>query len=299
MEFSSTMREVTRSLRRNRMRSILTMLGIVMGVASFICVVGMGNAGSAKIETQLKQLGDNMIWVEAGSRSRGGVRVGARGIRTLTMGDALAIRDQIGGIKRMTPNVDGKLQLAYGNLNWGTTYRGVTPDFLEVRSWQMHSGSFFTDADVENSADVCVLGQTVVDSLFREGEPAVGQTIRVKDMPCKVVGTLEAKGASATGQDQDDYILMPISTVQKKITGAFWLDDIFFSAATQESIPKLRDDISARLRERHHLRPGEDDDFNIRSPEDLINAQLAASRIFTLLLGSAASCHCWWAASAS
>ncbi len=282
------LRECLRALQRNWMRSVLTVLGIGCGVAAFICVVAIGNAGQAKVERQLQDLGDNFIWIEAGSRTRSGVRAGARGIRSLVMNDMYAIERQVPMIQAITPNVDGHTQIVYGNNNWLTMYRGVTPAWLQIRRWEVREGSFFTDADVESDALVCVIGQTVVDNLFGDEDP-IDKTIRVKDLPCKVVGVFARKGASAMGQDQDDLIVMPFTTVQKRITGSFWLDDIFVSAASRDAMPVVTQQIIGLLRERHHLKSQEDDDFNIRSPEDIINAQLAASRILTLLLASVAS----------
>ena len=215
-------------------------------------------------------------------------RAGARGTRSLVLGDALAIIEQVPLIKSMSPNVDGRIQVVYGGENWATQYRGVTPEFVQIRRWRMRLGTFFTAADVEAAVPVCVLGQTVVENLFGAGEP-IGTTIRVQNVPCKVIGVLDAKGFSATGQDQDDVVVMPFTTAQKRIAGTFWLDDIFCSAVSREAMYEATAQITGLLRERHHMNPGEDDDFNIRRPEDLIQAQLATSRIMTILLGSIAS----------
>jgi putative ABC transport system permease protein len=288
MNLSNVFREAWTSLRRHWIRSVLMVLGIAIGVGAFICVVAIGHAGSSSIEDQMQSLGDNFIWVEAGSRMRNGMRMGARGTRSLVLGDAEAIMRQIPLIKRMCPNVDGNLQVVYGGENWTTQYRGVTPEYLEIRRWRVRTGSFFTAADVEADVPVCVLGQTVATSLFGPENP-VGHTIRVQSMPCKVVGVLESKGASVMGRDQDDFVLMPITTVQKRLTGAFWLDDIFLSAVSREAMPEATKEIVALLRERHHLNVTEEDDFNIRRPEDVVQAQLEASRVMTLLLASIAT----------
>ncbi len=244
-------------------------------------------AAAASINS-FKILGDSFIWIEAGSRARNGVRYGARGDRTLILDDATAIVEQVPLVKSMSPNADGHTQVVYGGENWVTMFRGVTPVFLQIRRWNTRLGAFFTEADVDATAPVCVLGQTVVDNLFGNEDP-IGKTIRVHSMPCKVVGVLQAKGFSATGQDQDDFIVMPFTTVQKRITGTFWLDDIFCSAVSREAMPEATKQIVALLRERHHLNPAEADDFNIRRPEDVVQAQLATSRILTILLGSVAS----------
>jgi len=288
MNIKNIVREASAALRRNWVRSVLTILGISVGVGAFICVVAIGNAGSSSIEKQLQNLGDNFIWIEAGSRARNGVRYGARGDRTLILGDATAIAEQIPLIKAMSPNADGPIQVIFEGENWSTRFRGVTPEFLLIRRWDMRAGAFFTQADVDASAPVCVLGQTVVDNLFGNEDP-IGKTVRAQSVPCKVVGVLRAKGFSATGQDQDDFIVMPFTTAQKRITGTFWLDDIFCSAVSREAMPEATKQIVGLLRERHHLNPAEDDDFNVRRPEDVVQAQLATSRIMTILLASVAS----------
>ena len=288
MQLSTIFREALQALVRNRVRSLLTMLGVVMGVGSFICVVAVGRAGSSRVETQLSNVGDNLIWVEAGSRARSGVRIGSRGTKTLVEGDSRAVLDQVPGVKSASPNVDGRIQVVYGNLNWGTQYRGVSPEYFEIRKWSVRLGAAFTQDDMEKNAPVCVLGPTVATNLFDEEDP-IGKTVNIKSVPFKVVGVLEGKGFSATGQDQDDFVVMPLTTAQKRITGVEWLDDIFFSAASREEIPEVTKRIIGVLRERHHLRASEDDDFNIRTPEELIRAQLASANVFTLLLASAAS----------
>jgi len=280
--------EALKALARNRVRSLLTMLGIIMGVGSFICVVAVGNAGSSRVEDQLSKVGDNLIWVEAGARARNGVRIGSRGSKTLVAGDSQAVMEQVPGMKAASPNVDGRVQAVYGNLNWGTQYRGVSPEYFDIRKWEISEGAAFTQDDMDKAAPVCVLGQTVAANLFAEEDP-IGSTINIKAVPFKVIGVLQGKGFSATGQDQDDFIVMPLTTAQKRITGQEWLDDIFFSAASRVEIPEATKSIIGVLRERHHLHAGEDDDFNIRTPEELIRAQLAAANVFTLLLGSAAS----------
>ena len=287
MTFRNICREALHALSRNWMRSLLTVLGIVMGVAAFICVVAIGKAGSSRIQDQLQALGDNFIWIEAGSRARNGVRAGARGTKTLVLGDAQAILDQVPLIKASVPNVDGTIQVIYEGQNWSTRYRGVTPEFLQVRRWNIRLGNFFSESDVQNNALVCVLGQTVVDYLFGANDP-IDKVIRVKGLPCKVVGVFEAKGFSANGQDQDDFVVMPFTTVQKRITGTFWLDDIFVSAISRSAMPEALKEIEQLLRERHHITASEDPDFNVRSPEELLQAQLAASRILTMLLGTTA-----------
>jgi putative ABC transport system permease protein len=280
--------EAMKSLRRNLIRTILTILGLVVGIAAFICVVGVGKAGSTKVEEQLQKLGDNMIWIEAGSRATNGVRFGTRETNSLKVEDATAIFAEVPGLKRMSPNVDGRVQVIYGTQNWNATYRGVAPEYFDIRRWQIQSGTVFTHDDVDRDVPVCLLGQTVVENLFPNDNP-IGKSIRVNAMPCRVIGVFQPKGASASGWDQDDFVAMPYTTAMKRISGTYWLDDIFFSATSRASIPIATKQAVGLLRERHHLHPDEPDDFNIRSPEDVIRAQLQASELFTWLLGITAS----------
>src|SRR5258708_20239214 len=211
MNFRNIFREASAALRRNWVRAVLTILGISVGVGAFICVVAIGNAGSSSIENQVQSLGDNFVWIEAGSRARNGVRYGARGDRTLILGDATAIAEQVPLIKSMSPNVDGTVQVIYEGENWSTRFRGITPEFLQIRRWRVRLGTFFTNADVEVAAPVCVLGQTVVDNLFGNENP-VGKTLRVKSMPCKVVGVVQPKVYSATGLHQGHFVPFPFPT---------------------------------------------------------------------------------------
>src|SRR5215470_10232313 len=190
MTWETIFREVFKALSRNRVRSLLTMLGIIMGVGSFICVVGVGKAGSSRVEDQLSRVGDNLIWVEAGSRARSGVRIGTRGIKTLMVGDVQAVLDQVPGIKYASPNVDGHIQAVYGNLNWGTQYRGVSLEFFEIRKWDFERGGTFTQDDLDHNAAVCVLGHTPASNLFDEEDP-IGKTINVNAVPFKVIGVLQ------------------------------------------------------------------------------------------------------------
>jgi putative ABC transport system permease protein len=280
--------QAMKSLRRNLIRTVLTILGLVVGIAAFICVVGVGKAGSAKVEEQLQKLGDNMIWIEAGSRATNGVRFGTRETSSLTLDDSRAIVAEVPGLKRMSPNVDGRVQMIYGTQNWNASYHGVSPEYFEIRKWEIATGTAFTQDDVDRNLPVCILGQTVVENLFPNEDP-LGKSIRVQQMPCRVIGTFKPKGASATGADQDDWIAMPYTTGMKRISGTNWLDDIFFSATSREAIPIATKLAVGLLRERHHLHSEEPDDFNIRSPEDIIRAQLQASELFTWLLGITAS----------
>jgi putative ABC transport system permease protein len=276
------------ALVRNKMRSLLTVLGITIGIAAVICVVAIGKAGQAQVEQQMNNLGDAFVWIEAGGRAVNGVRTGTHGTKTLLLSDAVAIKNQIPLIKSVSPNVDGSIQIIYANQNWYTGYRGVSPEYFDIKRWTLDQGAFFTVDDVERAADVCVIGRTVRDQLFGAKDP-IGQVIRVRNLPCRVVATMKPKGLSVSGQDQDDTVIMPYTTVMKKIKGNNWLDDILCSAVSPDVVKLAGQQAAALLRDRHHLRAEEDDDFNIRNPEDIIQAQLEASRTMTLLLVAIAS----------
>lgn len=288
MNYMAIIASALGALLRNKMRSLLTVLGITIGIAAVICVVAIGKAGQTRVEQQMNNLGDNLVWVEAGGRAVNGVRTGAHAAPTLTIGDALAIKAQVPLIKSVSANVDGSIQAIYGNQNWFTSYRGVSPDYFDIKRWSVDQGAFFSQDDVDRTADVCVIGRTVREQLFGSDNP-IGKVIRVKDLPCKVIATLQPKGLSVSGQDQDDTVLMPYTTVQKKIKGVTWLDDILCSAVSQDAVKLAGKQAGAVLRDRHHLRPDQEDDFNIRNPEDVIKAQMEASRTLTLLLVAIAS----------
>src|SRR5258705_3035062 len=271
------------ALLRNKMRSILTVLGITIGIAAVICVVAIGKAGQARVERQLNNLGDNFVWIEAGGRAVNGVRTGTHDTKTLVMADAVAIKNQISLIKSVSPNVDDPVQVIYGNQNWHTSYRGVSPEYFDIKRWYVDQGAIFSQDDVDRAADVCTIGRTVRDQLFGVEDP-IGKVIRVSGLPCKVVATLHPKGLSLSGQDQDDTIIIPYTTAQKKIKRITWLDDILCSAVSQDAVKIAGQEATAVLRDRHHLRPEEEDDFNIRNPEDIIQAQFDASKTLTILL---------------
>ena len=288
MNRAGLLRSALVALLRNKMRSVLTVLGITIGIAAVICVVAIGRAGQARVQEQLNSLGDNFVWIEAGGRAVNGVRTGTHDTKTLVLSDAIAVKNQISLLKACSPNVDDPVQVVYGNQNWHTRYRGVSPEFFDVKRWYADLGAIFSSDDVDRAADVCLIGRTVREQLFGVEDP-VGKVIRVGTLPFKVVGTLLPKGQSMSGQDQDDIIIMPYTTAQKKIKGITWLDDILCSATSQDVVKAAGQESAAVLRDRHHLRPEEEDDFNIRNPEDIIQAQLDASKTLTILLIAIAS----------
>ena len=277
-----------RALSRNALRASLTGLGITIGTGAVISTVAIGEGGAAQIHDQLLMLGDNLVWVEAGGRTANGVRTGTGTTPTLVLADMNAMLVNAPALKRCSPQADGSVQVIYGNHNWRTTYRGVSPDYLPIRGWRLASGDVFSSLQVDSAANVLLLGQSTAGHLFGEEDP-VGKTMRVRDIPFRVLGTLAPKGMSAQGTDQDDFILMPYTTAQRKLKGVTYLDDIMCSAVSAESIPAIGEELTALLRERHHLVPGQADDFNIRKPEDVIKAQEEMAQTLTSLLAGIAT----------
>ena len=288
MPLTLVIRIALRALARNLLRSGLSMLGISIGVGAFICSVAVGQGAARQIEEQIRSLGENFIWIEAGNRNVNGVRTGTHGTQSLTLRDLYAIQQQIPLLAQVSPNVDLRVQVVFRNQNWATQVRGVTPAYVAVRGWRLARGTFFTEDDVAAIRRMCVLGQTVVTTLFGAADP-VGQTIRVQQIPCQVLGVLAVKGQSPIGQDQDDVVLMPYTVVQKQLKGITWLDDILCSAVSVEAIPPAEAQITALLRERHHVRKGQEDDFNLRHPTEIAQTRVASQRTMTLLLASVAA----------
>jgi putative ABC transport system permease protein len=284
------LRQAWRALARHKTRSALNMLGITIGVASVVWVIAIGEAGSAQAQAQLTALGDNLVWVEAGSRNVAGVRTGTYGMRNLTVDDAAAILREVPGIRKVSPQVDGSVLVAHESRNWTTRWRGVSPEYLDIKRWRIAAGGAFTDEDVERASNVVLLGHTVKQQLFGDAN-ADGEIIRVAAQPFRVAGVLAPKGQSASGQDQDDTIMVPWSTAMKKLrgNGQTWLDDVLCSAQRPEDIAPAAEAIELLVRQRHRLSPDQDDDFNIRHPEEVIRAQIDASRTLEALLVSIAS----------
>jgi putative ABC transport system permease protein len=282
--------EALRALARHKERTALAGLGIIIGVAAVICVVAIGQAGTARAQEALQRLGDNFVWIEAGSRNVNGLRNGTHGTTTLTPEDAEAIRREVHLVKSVSENVDGRAQVVAAGGNWATQYRGIGPDYVDIRRWQMAAGAFFTADQVRDAESVAVLGETVRRQLFGAGDPT-GQVVRVNGFLFQVIGVLAAKGQTESGQDQDDTIMMPWTTAQRKIRGRFftWLDDIVCSAISMEMVPAAIDDIGALLRQRHQMLPGEPDDFNVRRPDEVIRGRIEASRTLEILLATLAA----------
>jgi putative ABC transport system permease protein len=249
MNYVALLRSAMVALLRNKLRSLLTVLGISIGIAAVICVVAIGKAGQARVEQHLNNLGDNFVWIEAGGRAVNGIRTGTHDTTTLVVADAIAIKSQVSLIKSVSPNVDDPVHVVYGNQNWQTRYRGIAPEYFDIGRWFIDQGAVFSQDDVDRAADVCIVGRTVRYQLFG-AEDAVGKVIRVNSLPCKVVATLLPKGLSLSGQDQDDIIMLPYTTAMKKIKGITWLDDILCSAVSRDAVKAAGQEAAAVLRDR-------------------------------------------------
>jgi len=285
MNFREIIRVALRALARNKLRTILTMLGIIIGVGAVICTVAIGQGASQQVQQQIQSLGTNVIMVFAGSVNTGGVRMGSGATKTLTADDAQAVLQHVQGVTAVSPIVQASVQAVNGNENWLTRATGSSQEFPQIRNWPVVSGSFFSQRDVDMASDVCVIGKTVATQLFGDQDP-VGQMIRVQNLPFRILGILQEKGQSSSGQDQDDILFMPYTTVQKKISGISWIQMMMVATASQDLNPSVQNGIAALLRQRHHLRTGEDDDFIIRNPSEMAQTAAATANTMTLLLGT-------------
>ena len=276
-----------RALRRNKMRTILTMLGIIIGVGAVIAMVGIGNGAKAQVQARIAALGQNVIQVFAGNINRGGVRSGYGGAGTLTIEDALAMEREVPGVSAVSPEVRSGAQVMAGNNNWSTSVMGESVDYLTIRQWDLDDGVMFSDTDVRAAAKVCILGKTVADNLFPDEDP-IGKVIRIRNVPMKVLGVLKPKGASMYGSDQDDVIIVPYTTCMKRFAGVTMLRSILAQAGSADQINDVQDGITNLLRQRHRIQAGHDDDFMIRNQQEIAETQTAAMDTMTALLAGVA-----------
>jgi len=283
-----TFRIAFKALGRNKMRTALTMLGMIIGVSAVITLVAMGNGATSMIEDQIKGAGTNMITVNAGNFSQGGVRGGSGTSSTLTPEDADAIRKEVAGIQYLAAGISMQAQVVAGNQNWFTRIQGTDVDLPMIRAWPTQVGSFFSSQDVSGAAKVAVLGKSVNETLFGVDADPVGQVIRIKNQPFKVVGVMAAKGQSGMGPDMDDQILTPYTTVMKKLTGSTNIREVLVSAAVAEQTSAVADSIAILLRTRHKLSPGQDDDFFVRTAQEIADIRSAAMGTMTTLLAGIA-----------
>jgi putative ABC transport system permease protein len=275
-----------KALNRNKMRTMLTMLGMIIGVGAVITMVALGKGAQSTIEEQVKAAGTNLITVMAGNFTQGGVRQGGGMSTTLTVDDAESLR-QLPGVQYLSAAVNSRAQIVAGNQNWSTQIQGTDVELPLIRNWPTKYGAFFTSQDVQSAAKVCVLGQTVSDNLFGPDTDPTGQIIRVKNQPFRVLGVMAPKGSTGFGQDQDDAVYAPYTTVQKKLQGITYINQIQISADTPETAP-VSAEITEALRTRHKLIPGDPDDFMVRTQEEMASVRTETTKTMTTLLAAIA-----------
>jgi len=287
----STFKISFRALRVNKMRSALTMLGIIIGVGAVIAMVAVGTGASQQIAAQISSMGSNLLIILPGATTSGGARMGAGTQPTLSMADAEAIQKECPAVSDVAPIQNGVAQVVYGHMNWSTGIVGTTPGIMNVREWELTAGRAFTQQDVKSATKVALLGQTVADNLFGEQNP-VGQSIRIKNVPFTVIGVLARKGQSAQGQDQDDTIIIPVTTAQKKLFGAQFpgmVRVIMVKAKSADDLAAAERQINELLKQRHHIGPKQDNDFTVRNLTQIMQAAEQSTKVMTLLLGAIAS----------
>ncbi|GAB4482886.1 MAG: ABC transporter permease [Thermodesulfovibrionales bacterium] len=287
----STVRISLRALRANKMRSALTMLGIIIGVGAVIAMLAVGTGARQKISEQISSMGSNLLMILSGASTAGGIRMGAGTQPTLSMGDAEAIRRESSAVEEVAPVLGGVAQVVYGNQNWSTAVNGTTPGVLTVREWKIASGRGLSDDDVKSATKVCLIGRTVADNLFGSTDP-VGHIIRIKKIPFTVVGLLEEKGQSPSGQDQDDTILVPVTTAQKKLFGTAFpgmVRIIMVKARSAADLGRAEQEVTDLLRQRHKIGPKQENDFTVRNLTQMLQTAEQSTRVMTLLLGAIAS----------
>jgi putative ABC transport system permease protein len=283
-----TLRIALRALARNKLRAFLTMLGIIIGVGAVIAMVAIGEGAKATIQAQIASLGTNVLIVLPGSVNQSGVRVGFGSVNTLVDDDAKAITREIRAVAYATPVLRRQEQVVAGNLNWGTLAQGVAPDYQQIREWEIADGRFIHEGDVDSAAKVAVLGQTVARNLFGNDDP-LEALIRIRNVPFRVVGVLGPKGQSGQGQDQDDIVIVPYTTMQKRLMRIRYVQSIMVSAVSAERVEEAQGQITGLLRQRHRIAQDREDDFTIRSLSDISEAATTSARVMAVLLGSVAS----------
>jgi putative ABC transport system permease protein len=280
-----TLRIALRALRRNLLRSFLTMLGIIVGIAAVIVGVSMGTGAKAEVDKRIAAMGQNLLTVMSGNMSRGGVRGGFGMAPNLTVEDYEAIRKELTGVSAVSPEARTSAQIAAGNQNSNVQVSGVSDEYLAARSWALKSGENFTAADIRNASKICLIGATTAKTLFGEGVDPVGQSVRIKSAPFTVVGWLEAKGSGSFGQDQDDVLLVPYTSVMKRLSGDTKFRSIFVQAETPDQIVTVQEQIAELLRRRHKIAEGKDDDFMVRNQQETSDFFNANNRVMTVLIG--------------
>jgi putative ABC transport system permease protein len=283
-----TFRIALRALGRSKLRSFLTMLGIIIGVGAVIAMVAIGEGAKRKVQEQIASLGTNLLVVLPGTMTLGGARTGSGGVQTLADSDAKAVMEEIPVVSHASPVVRGTQQVIAAEQNWSTSIQGVAPEFQQIRNWQVVDGRFISQADVDSTAKVALLGQTVAYNLFGNEDP-LDAIIRIKKIPFRVIGVLGSKGQSGYGMDQDDVVMIPYTTMQKRILGITYVHQIVVSAVSTDQTDQAKEQMTTLLRQRHRIQPGRDDDFNIRNLSDIAEAASNSATIMAILLGSIAS----------
>ncbi|HEV2175505.1 MAG TPA: ABC transporter permease [Nitrospira sp.] len=287
-----TILSALRILRRNPLRAGLTMLGIVIGIGAVVAMVSLGQGATASVQAEISSLGTNVLIIVPGATTVGGVRGGLGSVSTLTVNDAEDIEKKVANVTMAIYGTRSVLQVIHENKNWSTVVLGTNPEFTDIRSWPVAQGNFFTQSDMDSAAKVVVLGKTTAQNLYETGEDVVGSEIRVRNVPLRVIGILAPKGQSITGQDQDDLIILPFSTAERKVLGTKFLGTvgvILVATQTRQDIPAVVDDIKDLLRIRHHIHPSDEDDITIRTMEDIAKTIAGTSRTMMLMLMSIAS----------
>ena len=281
-----------RILRRNPLRAGLTMLGIIIGIGAVVAMVSLGQGATASVQAEISSLGTNVLIIVPGATTVGGVRGGLGSVSTLTVSDAEDIEKKVANVTMAIYGSRSVLQVIHENKNWSTVVLGTNPESTDIRSWPVAQGNFFTQSDMDSAAKVVVLGKTAAQNLYETGEDVVGSEIRIRNVPLRVIGILAPKGQSITGQDQDDLIILPFSTAERKVLGTKFLGTvgvILVATQTRQDIPAVVDDIKDLLRTRHHIHPSDEDDFTIRTMEDIAKTIAGTSRTMMLMLMSIAS----------
>lgn len=287
MNYTNTVKIAVNALKRNKFRAFLTMLGIIIGVASVIVMLAIGQGSKKSIQDQMSSMGTNLIFAMPGSQQRGGVQMGNTDAQSMTLDDVTAIKKNCPDVSAVTPQVRASGQAVYGNQNWPTSIYGVNNEYLGIRKYTIASGRDFTDHEIQTYAKVCLIGHTVVENLFGKADP-IGQTIRFGNIPLLVIGVLGEKGENGMGQDQDDLLIAPYTTVQKRILAITYIQGIFASAASEAQNDKAIEEITESLRQTHKIKPGEEDNFQVRSQAELVQTFTSISDILTALLGAIA-----------
>ena len=287
MLFTELLKMAWRSLGANKLRTFLTMLGVIIGVTSVIALVSVGMGVKKNILDNISRLGSNMLIVMPGSANRGGMRSAAGSVITLTYDDAEAIKNKIKNVEHVSPTVQGSYQVVYGHENWNTTVTGVVPEYVAIQSLELKSGLFFSAHDVDVRNRVAVIGSTVATNLFESVNP-VGKKIRIGNAPYTIIGVLESKGQSSGGQDQDDTVLIPLTTAQERLVGVTYVRSINVQVSNADKMDEVQSNIEKLLRQRHRIRAGAEDDFNVRNLTSLMEMMNSSATMITLLLGAIA-----------